>query len=106
MGWILLFALELDGLVKTPKMASHVIPAKAGIQENKHFWTPAFAGVTALMTSCERIKLHHSKFPGRLWRRRRRVNLVRHSTFEFQDSNSPAAKGLHQGNEFQKRKLL
>jgi hypothetical protein len=72
MGWILLFALELDGLVKSPKTASPVILAKAGIQEKKHFWTPAFAGVTALMTSCERIELHHSKF------------LVRHSTFDFQ----------------------
>jgi len=47
---------NIDGLVKSPKMASPVIPAKAGIQENKHFWTPAFAGVTALMTFYETIK--------------------------------------------------
>jgi hypothetical protein len=30
---------------------SSVIPAEAGIQTNWDFWTPAFAGVTALMTS-------------------------------------------------------
>ena len=44
-------------------MSSLVIPANPGsgsgtgaaIQENKHFWTPTFAGVTALMTSYERI---------------------------------------------------
>jgi hypothetical protein len=30
-------------------MLCHVIPAKAGIQENNYSWTPAFAGVTALM---------------------------------------------------------
>jgi hypothetical protein len=38
-------------------MTSPVIPAKAGIQENKHFWTPAFAGVTAFMTFCEAVKI-------------------------------------------------
>jgi hypothetical protein len=30
-------------------MPFSVIPVKTGIQENKHFWTPAFAGVTASM---------------------------------------------------------
>jgi hypothetical protein len=40
-------------------MRFSVIPAKAGIQENKHFWTPAFAGVTALVTSCEAVNFVH-----------------------------------------------
>jgi len=41
--------LNIDTFVKSQKMTFPVIPAKAGIQENKHFWTPAFAGVTASM---------------------------------------------------------
>jgi hypothetical protein len=32
-----------------------VIPAKAGIQEKKKFWTPAFAGVTTLVVSYETV---------------------------------------------------
>jgi hypothetical protein len=36
-------------------MTFPVIPAKAGIHEKKHFWTPAFAGVTALTTSSEAV---------------------------------------------------
>jgi len=34
-----------------------VIPAKAGIQEDKDFWTPAFAGVTARGTFYETVNL-------------------------------------------------
>jgi hypothetical protein len=45
-----------DHGAKSRKTPFSVIPAKAGIQGNKHFWTPAFAGVTALMTFYEPIK--------------------------------------------------
>jgi hypothetical protein len=49
------------------------------------------------LTSYETVKLRHSKFPGRLWRRRRRVNLVRHSIFiDFTGSGYLLTdKGLH-----------
>jgi hypothetical protein len=51
---------KVDELAKSQKIISTVIPANpgsvsgtgAGIQENKYFWTPAFAGVTASMTFC------------------------------------------------------
>jgi hypothetical protein len=54
--------MKFDAFVKSPITSFLVIPAKAGIQENKHFWTPAFAGVTALTTFCEAIKfVAHAK---------------------------------------------
>ena len=33
-----------------------VIPAKAGIQKKTNSWSPACAGVTTLVISCENIK--------------------------------------------------
>ena len=50
-----IFWMNFDELVRCQKMTTPVIPAKAGIQGNKHFWTPAFAGVTTFMTSYETI---------------------------------------------------
>jgi hypothetical protein len=44
-----------DGLVKSPFCPIFVIPAQAGIQLIQQFWTPAFAGVTALLTFYEAI---------------------------------------------------
>jgi len=34
----------------------YVIPAKAGIQEERVFWTPAFAGVTTKRASFQALK--------------------------------------------------
>jgi hypothetical protein len=31
------------------------IPAKAGMQENKRFWTPAFAGVAPFLVSSDTV---------------------------------------------------
>jgi len=36
---------------KSRQLSFSVIPAKAGIHENKQFWTPASAGVTTFMIS-------------------------------------------------------
>ena len=40
---------------KSQKAPVPVIPAKAGIQGNNHFWTPAFEGVTASWIEVERL---------------------------------------------------
>jgi hypothetical protein len=54
-----------DGFVKSQEMAFPVIPANPGSgpgqapesRKNKHFWTPAFAGVTALMSFYETVNV-------------------------------------------------
>jgi hypothetical protein len=48
---------KVDEVVKSRQSRFSVIPAKAGIQQNKDFWTPAFAGVTALTTFYESVKV-------------------------------------------------
>ena len=45
-----------DGLVRSRITTESVIPAKAGIQLFKTFWTPASAGVTLGRTFYEIIK--------------------------------------------------
>jgi hypothetical protein len=55
--------IHLDELVKSRKMSFFVIPAPHEVwdklqpesRNNKHFWNPAFAGVTALNTFYEAI---------------------------------------------------
>jgi hypothetical protein len=50
-------------------MTSPVIPANPGSspgqapesRKNKHFWTPAFAGVPALMTFCEAVNFRRKE---------------------------------------------
>jgi hypothetical protein len=44
-------------------MGSHrlVTPVKTGVQKNKRFWTPAFAGVTAVVTFNKGIKRGRGK---------------------------------------------
>jgi hypothetical protein len=54
--------IQVDGIVKSPKSLSSVIPANPGSgpgqapesRKDMQFWTPAFAGVTALVSSYER----------------------------------------------------
>jgi len=54
---------NFDGLVRSAKASFSAIPANPGSgpgqapesRKNKQFWTPAFAGVTVLMTFYEAI---------------------------------------------------
>jgi hypothetical protein len=48
--------IKFDELAKSRNPMKIVIPAKAGIQFFKMFWTPAFAGVTLQKTFCETAK--------------------------------------------------
>ncbi len=63
------FPATLDELVKSQKTTFFVIPAKAGIQENQPLvdsrpslrWGKLFAGVTAMETFYDTVKLECSK---------------------------------------------
>jgi hypothetical protein len=56
------FFRNIDNLVKSPKAPFLVIPAKAGIQYFRLFWTPAFAGVTFQVTFYETINIFFQFF--------------------------------------------
>jgi hypothetical protein len=49
---------KIDEFVKSRKIPFFVPPAEAGFQSNQGIWTPAFAGVTALGTFYEAVKIN------------------------------------------------